>query len=81
MGVSNVGPAAVRGKATLKNGSAVVREGSVTASSTIFLCCLQPAGTTGYLGVSNVNPGQGFSIQSSSPTDTSVVSWTILPGL
>lgn len=61
------------------NGSVFVPTNSVGADSVIMLTYNTPGGTTGLLSVpsAQIQPGVGFTIVSSSNTDTSIVNWTI----
>lgn len=68
------------GTATLiGTGAAVVANTTITATSRIFPVGVTTAGAPGYLTITK-NPGVGFTIQSSSPTDTRVVDYFIIQG-
>ena len=66
------------GTATLVAGTVVVSNTTVTAATRIFLTCLTPGGTPGFLRVSALVAGTSFTITSGSATDTSVVSWLLV---
>jgi hypothetical protein len=66
------------GMATLVAGTVVVSNTTVTAATRIFLTCLTPGGTPGFLRVSALVAGTSFTITSGSATDTSVVSWLLV---
>lgn len=66
-----------QGVATLVAGSVVVSNTSVTANSRIFLTGQSDGGTPGFLRVSARTAGTGFTITSSSGSDTSVVAYEI----
>lgn len=63
--------------ATLVGGTKVIANKSVTAKTWIGLSVSSPGGVQGFLSVSK-NPGTGFTINSSSVTDTSVVDWVMI---
>ncbi len=71
------GSNAKQGVATLAAGTVTVANTSVTASSRIFVGTATPGGTVGAPFVSSVTPGTGFTIKSTSSTDTSVVAYQI----
>ncbi len=71
------GTGAKMGVATLAAGTVTVANTSVTATSRILLTCQTPGGTPGFLYVSARTAGTGFTITSSSSSDTSVVAWLI----
>lgn len=64
------------GSATLVAGTVTVANTTITASSRILVTVTTPGGTRGYLSVSK-NPGVGFTINSTSNTETSTVDWVI----
>jgi len=66
------------GTATLVAGTVTVSSTSVTASTRIFLTAQSLSGTPGALGISARTSGTGFTIRSSSATDTSVVAWMLV---
>lgn len=67
------------GSVPLVAGSATVSIGGlVTANSLILVTSQQDGGTPGWLRVSSRVVGVSFTIQSSSPTDTSTVGWVII---
>ena len=72
------GTNAKSGQSVLVAGSVVVSNISVTSSSLIFVTSNIDGGTPGWLRVSSMTPGTGFTITSSSGTDTSTVSWLIV---
>ena len=65
------------GTSTLTAGSVVVANTSITASSRVFLSRMALGGTAGHLSVT-LNAGVGFTITSSSGTDTSTIAWQLL---
>ncbi len=77
-GVQGGGNARV-GVATLSSGSAAVLTNKVTANSHVLIS-VQPGGTgvVGYVRVSAITPGTGFTLTSSEPTDDSPVFWMIV---
>lgn len=67
------------GSVPLVAGSATVSIGGlVTANSLILVTSQQDGGTPGWLRVSSRVVGVSFTIQSSSPTDTSTAGWVII---
>ncbi|WP_240967504.1 hypothetical protein [Streptomyces composti] len=76
--ISEGGTAPRMGVATLTAGTVTVNNTSVTANTRIFLTCQTPGGTPGFLRVSARTAGAGFTITSSSGTDTSTVGWLLL---
>lgn len=71
------GSNAKQGTATLSAGTVTVSNTSVTSSSRIFVGTATPGGTVGAPFVSSVTAGTGFTIKSTSSTDTSVVAYEI----
>ena len=71
---------ASQGIVTLKDGGVSVHTTSVTAQSRIFLCGQKDGGVPGWLRVSQITPGVGFSITSSSSRDESIVAYWITEG-
>lgn len=65
------------GTATLVAGTVDVANTSVTANSLIFLTVRALGGTIGIPYTSNIVAGTGFTVNSSSILDTSLVSWII----
>lgn len=65
------------GKATLVAGTVTVSTTNVTSSSVIQLTHQVLSGAQGMLRVGNITTGSLFTIFSSSPSDTSVIGWTI----
>jgi hypothetical protein len=63
--------------AAMTAGSIVITNSSVTANTVIFLSPATTGGTQGALS-SVPNPGVGFTINSSSATDTSTVNWLLI---
>lgn len=66
------------GTATLVAGAVTVSNTSVTANSKIIPFCLTQGGTPGFLRVSATTVGTGFTVTSSSGTDTSVIGYLIV---
>jgi hypothetical protein len=66
------------GTATLVAGSVNITLPSVTAGVPVLVSRMTPGGTVGHLAVPTVNSGSGFTVTSSSATDTSVISWLVL---
>lgn len=71
------GGLAPEGLATLVGGTVAVAHTGVTATSRIFHACQTPGGAQGFLSVV-LNPGVGFTINSTSVTDTSTVAWLLV---
>lgn len=71
------GSNAKQGTAALAAGTVTVANTSVTAGSRIFVGTATPGGTVGAPFVSSVTAGTGFTIKSTSSTDTSVVAYQI----
>lgn len=71
-------PAIKQGTATLTAGSVNVALTSVGPSTVVLVSRLVPGGTTGTLSVPSVTVSSGFTISSSSGTDTSSVSWVAI---
>ena len=69
--------ACMQGNAVLVGGAATVVAVPILASSHVFVTSQVDGGTPGFLRVTNVVPGTGFTIQSSSVLDTSTVSYLI----
>jgi hypothetical protein len=65
------------GTSTLVGGSVVVSNTSITANTRVFTSRMALGGTAGHLSVA-LNAGVGFTITSSSGTDTSVVAWMLV---
>lgn len=63
--------------ATLAAGTVTVGNTTVAATSHLFLSVRTPGGTRGHLSYT-INPGVGFTITSTSATETSVVSYLIV---
>jgi len=68
---------AYEGRANLIGGSVNVPSTIVTPASNLTLTNCGARGTPGILSLGTVNAGTGFTIKSSSPTDSSVVCWWI----
>lgn len=66
------------GRATLVAGTVTVANTSVGANTNIYVFCLTPGGTPGWLQVSAVVNGTSFTILSSSLLDTSIVNWMLV---
>ncbi len=67
------------GQVTLSaTGTASVQTTALTASTRIFLTHQNAAGTTGTARVTSSTAGTGFTIVSSSATDTSVIGWLLV---
>ena len=71
-------PAVRSGTASLTAGTVSVSLPSVTASSAVLVSRLTPGGTLGHLSVPAVSPGSGFTVSSSSGSETSSVAWLVL---
>lgn len=71
------GTNAYMGVATLANGTAVVNNNKVTATSRIFLTRQSVGGTAADVGISARVPGTSFTIRSADG-DTSVIAWLII---
>ena len=71
----------VRGEVTLVAGAVIVIEKNVTAECFIEFDVVEVGGTQGILSapVALRRPGDRFTIQSSSSTDTSRVRWRLIP--
>jgi hypothetical protein len=65
------------GNATLVNGTVTVANTGVTANTLVMLSCKTPGGTLGFLSY-EVTAGTSFTINSSSSTDGSVVSYQLI---
>ena len=63
--------------AAMTAGSIIIANSSVTANTVIFLSPATTGGTQGALSYVS-NPGTGFTINSSSATDTSTVNWLLI---
>lgn len=68
-----------QGTITLAAGGATVTTTAITATSRIFLTTQAPGGTPGAVYVNTITAGTGFTIRSTSGTDTSLVAWMIWP--
>lgn len=66
------------GTATLSAGTITIANTSVTANTRVFPGMKTPAGTVGALYVSAVTPGTGFTIKSTSSTDTSLIAYLLM---
>jgi hypothetical protein len=66
------------GTAALVAGTVSVTLGSVSSASVIIVSRMTPGGTAGHLSVPSVSNGTGFTISSSSASDTSLVAWLAL---
>ncbi|UOF82045.1 hypothetical protein [Caudoviricetes sp.] len=65
------------GTATLVGGTATVSNTWVTANDIVFMSVVTPGGTEGFLSAA-VTAGTGFTITSSSSSDTSTVGYLIV---
>lgn len=63
------------GTAALTAGTVSVSRSDVTASTVVLVSRLTPGGALGQLSVPSVNSGSGFTVTSSSATETSSVAW------
>lgn len=68
-------PAIKAGTATLAAGTVNVTLTTVGPATVVLVSRLVPGGTTGSLSVPSVTVSSGFTISSSSATDTSSVAW------
>jgi hypothetical protein len=64
--------------ATLTDGTVAVTDEAITANSQIYVGAVTPAGTPGALYVASKTAGAGYTITSTSATDTSVVGVTVV---
>lgn len=71
--------ASVQGTATLVGGTVAISFPAATSQSRIYLQVITPGGTQGFLHYS-VTPGTGFTVTSSSGSDTSTISYLIIQG-
>jgi selenophosphate synthase len=71
-------PAVRYGTATLAAGTVSVALASVDSSTVVLVSRMAPSGTLGHLSVPSVSNGTGFTINSSSMSDASVVAWIAL---
>jgi hypothetical protein len=65
------------GTATLVSGTATIANNWLTSQDLVFVTVTTSGGTRGYLSTS-VTAGTGFTITSSSSTDTSTVAYLII---
>lgn len=70
---------AMSGQATLVGGTIAVSNTSVTATSRVLITVVSPGGTQGFLSVAR-NAGVGFTINSTSGTETSTVCYLVFEG-
>ncbi len=63
------------GTTTLVGGTATVGLGTVTSNTRIYLTVKTPGGTRGYLDAGTRTPSSGFTVNSTSASDTSTVEW------
>jgi hypothetical protein len=68
-------PALKAGTATLTAGIAIVSLSSVGSGTVVLVSRLVPGGTVGHLSVPTVSNGTGFTITSTSVSETSSVAW------
>lgn len=66
-----------RASVTLVAGTATVSDTSTTANSVVIMARLTPGGTLGHLDY-DVSAGVGYTINSSAPTETSVINITVI---
>jgi hypothetical protein len=66
------------GTATLVAGTVSVTLPSVSTGDAVLVSRMTPGGTLGHLSVPAVSNGSGFTITSSSGTETSVVAWLVV---
>ena len=66
------------GTATLSAGTIAVSLSTLAAGSTVLFARKTPGGTTGALSVV-LTPGTGFTFNSASSSDTSVIAYTVVP--
>lgn len=71
-------PGIVKGTATLVAGTVSVTLPSVDTGTVVLVSRLVPGGTVGHLSVPAINSGSGFTITSSSVSDTSSIAWLAL---
>jgi len=69
---------AMQGVVPLVAGSATVANVNIEANSRILLTSQADGGTVGFLRITAINAGVGFTITSSSPLDTSSVFYFIM---
>ena len=72
------GTNARQGTATLSAGTVTISNQSITANTRIYLGCKTPGGTVGALFVSASTIGSGFTVKSTSSTDTSLISYLLV---
>lgn len=68
-------PAIRAGTASLTAGSVNVSRSDVTGSTVVLVSRLTPGGTLGQLSVPTVSSGSGFTVTSSSVSETSLIAW------
>jgi selenophosphate synthase len=71
-------PSVRAGTATLVAGAVSVTLTTVGDSTVILLSRLAPGGTLGHLSVPSVTAAAGFTVSSTSASETSVISWLAL---
>lgn len=71
-------PAMHWGRTSLTAGSVAVTLPAVSSGSVILVGRMTPSGTLGHLSVASVAPGTGFTIASSSASDSSQAGWLVL---
>jgi len=71
-------PGITAGTATLVGGTVNVALTSVDDGTVVIVSRLAPGGTLGNLSVPSVTAGSGFTVTSSSGSETSTVSWLAL---
>jgi hypothetical protein len=68
-------PSFKAGTATLAAGTVSVSLSSVGSGTVVLVSRMVPGGTVGHLSVPTVSSGSGFTISSTSVSETSVVAW------
>lgn len=71
-------PEIASGTAALTAGTVSVTLPSISTGDAVLVSRMTPGGTLGHLSVPTVSNGSGFTITSSSSTETSVVAWLVL---
>lgn len=71
-------PAISSGVATLAAGTVSVTLPSITTGAPVYVSRMTPGGTLGHLSVPTVSNGSGFTVTSTSSSETSVIAWLVL---
>ena len=71
-------PAIKDGTAALVAGTVSVSLSSVSTSTVVLVSRLVPGGTTGHLSVPTISNGTGFTIASTSVSETSLIAWVAI---